>query len=322
VSSALPIVTLTLNPAVDYAIEIPTFEAGRINRGTTAWLDPGGKGINASRVIWRMKRLTLAVGFVGGPTGAMIRARLGAEGVPYVLLEVRQMTRINVMVHEIRIGRRSRLYLPGPRITPRDLASIWEMLSLLPTGTTLIMGGSIPPGLPTTIYRDLTRNLAARGISVVVDASGPALAAVLPAHPMLIKPNVEEAAEVLQRPLTSDAEVLEAAVELRKRGASNVVISQGAHGAIGVGTDGCWKAIPPAVTARSTVGSGDSMVAGMAIVFNEGGQLADALRLGTAAGAATAMTPGTRLCRAADVQLLLPHVRLLPLGDDASGPAP
>lgn len=310
---AAQIATITLNPAIDQAISVDQVVMGGLNRCLVDSLDPGGKGVNASRVIARLGRPTLALGFVGGVTGGMLRARLDAEGVPHAFDDVDGLTRINVMVYERGLARRTRLYLPGPQIGPEMLARIDERLAPLAGGAVVVIGGSIPPGITHDVYRDLVVRLAARGVRALVDASGAALAAVLAAEPELVKPNVEEAEELLGRPLRSDEEVLAAARALRGRGARRVVISQGAEGAIGVDGSGAWKAVAPAVTARSTVGSGDSMMAGLAVALSEAQGLVEGLRLGTAAGAATAMVPGTQLCDPAQVRRLLRDVVVRPL---------
>jgi 1-phosphofructokinase family hexose kinase len=166
----------------------------------------------------------------------------------------------------------------------------------------------MPPGIAETTYRDLVLALRRRGVRAIVDASGACLAAVLSAKPLLIKPNVEEAETLLNRALRGDEEVLAAAREIRAMGPDYVVISQGENGAIGVGPRGAWKAIPPKVVARSAVGSGDSMIGGLAIAFNEDMSFQEGLRLGTAAGAATATVPGTHLCSAEQVAALSPDV--------------
>ena len=158
------------------------------------------------------------------------------------------------------------------------------------------------------MYRDLVCILASQRVRALIDASGAALAAVLAARPELIKPNVEEAEELLGRPLHTDDDVLAAARELRELGPSRVVISQGADGAIGVDASGAWKAIAPSVAVRRTVGSGDSMMAGLAVSLNEDQDLVEGLRLGTAAGAATAMVPGTQLCAPDEVRRLVREV--------------
>lgn len=308
------ITTVTLNPAVDEAIAIDEVTLGGLNRCGLDAVDPGGKGLNASRVIARLGRSTLALGFVAGVTGALIRARLDREGVPHAFDEVDGLTRINVMLLERKIARRTRLYLPGPLITPADLERLKARLSGCAAGGIVVLAGSIPPGLPASVYGDLVGWLHARGVRAIVDAEGAALEHALTARPELIKPNVEEAVQLLGRPITDDRDALAAAAAFRALGAERVVISQGPRGAIALDAEGAWKAYPPAVLVRSTIGPGDSMVAGLAIALDEGLGLAEGLRLGTAAGAATSMVPGTQLCDPRDVTRLLPLVRVEPLG--------
>ncbi|MBV8491609.1 MAG: 1-phosphofructokinase [Candidatus Eremiobacteraeota bacterium] len=302
------ILTVTLNAAVDEAVAVDEFVHGGANRCTLDALDAGGKGLNTSRVIKRLGRTTIALGFVGGVTGAMVRARLDEEGVLHAFDDVPGLTRLNVMIYERSSGRRSRLYLPGATVTPDRIDNLKTRLAQAPAGGVVVLGGSLPPGLLDETYRELVGWLAQRNVRSIVDTSGKALAAVLSAAPLLIKPNVEEAEELLGRRIYNDDDAFAAAERLRALGAINVVVSQGADGAVGVGPCGRWKAIAPHVTACSTVGSGDSMVAGLAVAFDEGGTLAEGLRLGTAAGAATATIPGTHLCRPEDVETLLPHV--------------
>lgn len=304
------ITTVTLNPALDEAVSLEVFALGSTNRSALDALDPGGKGVNASRVIARLGRETIALGFAGGVTGNMLREKLDAEGLLHAFDDLEELTRLNVMIYERAGGRRTRLYLPGPYVGVERIAALRTRLAQAPAGGYVILGGSVPPGLPHEIYRDLVGWLGERGVNCIVDTSGNPLAYVLAARPALIKPNVEEAAEVLGRALENDDQVAEAAYELQRRGAQRVVISQGAQGAIGVGPDGCWKAVPPAVQACSTVGSGDSMVAGLAIALSEGGDLKAGLMLGTAAGAATATIPGTKLCQRSDVESLIPGVQI------------
>jgi 6-phosphofructokinase 2 len=307
------IATVTLNPALDEAIAIGELLLGDTNRCTLDGLDPGGKGINAGRVIHRLGRQTVAYGFAGGSTGQMLRERLHAEGLTLDLDEVDEPTRLNIMVYERDRLRRTRIYLPGPSVTPEQAATLRKRLEEFEPGSLVIFGGSVPPGLPDTIYYEFVSALQARGIRSIVDSSGAALKAVLAAKPLLIKPDVEEAEALLNRRLLDDAATLSAAEEIRRLGPEYVVISQGADGAIGVGPDGAWKIVPPSIRACSTVGSGDSMVAGMAIAFNEGSGFVEGLRLGTATGAATAMVSGTQLCDAQEVVRLLPDVVVRPL---------
>lgn len=307
------IATLTLNPAIDLALSVDRFVVGGTNRCNLDAVDAGGKGINASRVVHRLGRLTTAYGFAGGSTGNLLRKLLDDERVPYAFESLDDMTRIDIMVYVGASGQRSKLLLPGARVEPDDLANLKVKLSGIGSSAVMVLGGSIPPGLKAGVYAELIEEFNGRGVQTILDTSGEALAVALAARPALIKPNVDEASEVLGRSLCGDADILHGALELQRRGARSVIISQGPDGAIGVGPEGAFKAMPPPIETRSTVGSGDSMVAGLAIALDENLGLKTGLCLGTAAGAATASIPGTHLCDAARVATLEPLVIITPL---------
>ncbi len=295
VTSAPTIRTVTLNPAVDEAIVVERLALGSINRCELDAVDPGGKGINAGRVIHRLGRSTLALGFVAGVTGAYLRAALDREGVPHAFESIAGLTRINVMMLERASGRRTRMYLPGARVTAIQLQRLSASLDDAPAGSLVVLGGSLPPGVPATFYAETIRRLNGRGVRCILDTSGPALEQALAARPLLIKPSLDEAEQMLGRSLLERGAVIEAARELQRRGAEYVVISRGEESTIALVGESLWEAQSPKIAARSTVGSGDSMVAGLAIAINEGMPFSEALRLGSAAGAATAMTTGTQL---------------------------
>ncbi|MHB8432530.1 MAG: 1-phosphofructokinase [Candidatus Tyrphobacter sp.] len=307
------IATVTLNPSLDVPVDLPGLRLGETNRCRSSTIDPGGKGINASRVIHRLGGETVAYGFVGGLTGALLRARLDEERVTHDFDDVEGLTRFDVMIYERAVGRRTRLLAEGPIVAPQHVAALQARLCAIGAGRIVTLGGSAPPGIAPTIYRDLVTWLNARGVRCIVDVSGEALASVLQAHPALIKPNEEEAAEVAGRALHGDDEMLEAAIELRARGAACVVISQGERGALGVDAEGAWKIEVPSVTVSSTIGSGDSMVGAMALALERGATFPDALRLGAAAGTATASTPERNLCSSVDVERLVRQVIVRPL---------
>ena len=304
-ATSVPIVrTVTLNPAVDEAIAVERLALGSINRCELDAVDPGGKGINAGRVIHRLGRPTLLLGFVAGVTGAYLRAALDREGVPHAFESIAGLTRINVMLLERANGRRTRMYLPGASVTATQLQRLRDALDDAPSGSLVVLGGSLPPGVPGNFYAATITRLRERGVRCILDTSGTALEQALPARPLLIKPSLDEAEQVLGRSLPDTDAVIEAARELQRRGAENVVISRGESSTIALADDGLWEARPPEIAACSTVGSGDSMVAGLAIAMNEGMSFPEALRLGTAAGAATAMTTGTQLGDAREIERL------------------
>ncbi|HET8656272.1 MAG TPA: 1-phosphofructokinase [Longimicrobiaceae bacterium] len=318
------ILTLTLNPAVDQTIVLERLRDGEVNRFREQQLDPAGKGINASRMVHRLGWPTIAFGFLAGEVGHLVERALESEGVQSHFVRVPGQTRINTTVVERASVRTTCFYGPGPLVGREHLTTLWEMLRFwLQAGRVLVLAGSLPPGAPDDTYAAYVRLAHAAGVKVILDAAGEALRLGAEAGPDLIKPNASEAAELLGRPLTDEAAVLEGARDLAARGIPHVVISRGAEGAVCVSDDGnAWRVEPPEVELRSTIGSGDSLVAGLAVALARGDPIPAGLRLGAAAGAATAATPGTRLGDEAQVRDLLPRVRVESLdGAISSGPA-
>jgi 1-phosphofructokinase len=308
------IVSLTLNPAVDQTAWVDRLEPGRVHRVRETHVDPAGKGINASRMAHRLGWPTIAFGFLAGDTGNIVRAALEAEGVPAHFVPVPGQTRINVTLVEDS-GRASSFYGPGPTVPADALASLEGLIHFwLQAGRVLVLAGSVPPGVPHDVYAHLTRAARERGVMVFLDADAEALRLGLEARPFLIKPNVEEAERLLGRPLPDDDAVIAGAHELSARGVDTVIVSMGGRGAVCVQRGSAWRIQPPRIERKSTVGSGDAMVAGMAVALARGEDLESALRLGTAAGAATAMTSGTALGTAEDVTRLVAEVRIEAIG--------
>lgn len=302
--------TVTLNPALDEAITLDSLVRGSVNRCAFAGLDPGGKGINASRVIHRLGRPTMAFGFTGGVSGGFLASALDAEGVPHAFDSVAGFTRVNIMLYEVASAERTRLYLPGPAVAEDDYLRLLSRLDVVAPHDIVVLGGSVPPGLPVSTPARLAEWLHERDARCIIDTSGEALALALAQRPLLVKPNVEEAQEMLGRTLHTEDDIIEAARELRELGAQYAVISRGDLGAIGAGPDGIYTVLPASMHLSSAVGAGDSMTAGMAIAFNEGMTFEAALRLGSACGTATSMTSGTKLCEADAVYRLLDNVRI------------
>ena len=310
------IITLTLNPAVDETMWIDRLAPGEVHRVHEVHTDPAGKGINASRMVHRLGCPTIALGLVGGDAGDMIEKALAKEGVQHHFVRVAGETRINFTLVEAS-GVASSFYAPGPDASPDALAALERMLEVwMRAGRVLVLAGSLPPGVPTGAYAKYVRAAREAGLRVFLDASGDALREGLDAQPDLIKPNAEEAEELLGRRLDGEAAVIGAARELAQR-AGMVVISMGSKGSVCARGGDAWRIASPKIERRSTVGSGDSMVAGIAVAMARGDGVEAALALGTAAGAATAMSLGTSLGTAADVAALVSRVRVERVDDGA-----
>lgn len=301
-----PIVTLTVNPALDLSTSTDRLEPEHKLRCGPSRTDAGGGGINVSRVIQRLGGQSIAIYAVGGATGQAYRQLVEAEGVIGRAIPLAGATRENVTVAERSTGRQFRFVLPGPRVSPDEWAAIVDAtVALMTPGGYVVASGSLAPGVPEDAYARLAEAARERGARLVVDASGAALAAALDRGVHLVKPSGRELGELVGRELTDLAERVDAAHELVARGSADVVaLTLGADGAVLVTADGATRIEVPHVVVRSTVGAGDSFLAAMVLRLAEGRSLADAFRAGVAAGTATAMTEGTELCHRADVERL------------------
>lgn len=307
------IITVTPNPAVDQTMFTDRLVLGTVNRARETQLDPAGKGVNASRVAHRLGWPTIAFGFLAGETGRIVESALDAEGVQYHFIHVAGRTRVNMTVIGD-VGEATSVLGPGPVVASEQLDALGDLLDFwLQGGTMLVLAGSLPPGAPDDWYAALLRRARARGVTTLLDAHGAALRQGLEAQPSIIKPNRAEAEDVLGRELNGTEAVLHGARELAGHTGGTVIISTGGQGAVCVHGDRAWLIVPPRVELKSTVGSGDSFVAGLTVALARGDDLVEGLRLGAAAGAATAGSTGTSLGTAAEVAVLLPHVRVEPL---------
>ncbi len=304
------IVTLTLNPAADQTLWVGRVEPGRVHRVLDRQIDPAGKGINVSRVAHRLGWPTIAFGFLAGDTGNIVEEALHGEGVQHHFVRIAGQTRLNVTIVD-GAGTATSFFGPGPAVPPERISALDSLLHFwLHAARILVIAGSLPPEIPEHAYGAYVRTARAQGVKVILDADGAAMQHGIVAGPDLIKPNVAEAERLLQRPLHDETAVIHAARELAARGIETVVISRGAQGAICANHERVWRVRSPAVQRRSTVGSGDSMVAGMAVALARGDDIVTALKLGTAAGAATAASMGTGLGTADDVSRLLVGVEV------------
>lgn len=305
-SPPLPITTLTINPALDVSTSTPAVMAEHKMRCGPNRLDPGGGGVNVSRVIAHLGGQSTAIYAVGGPTGQAYRQLLEAEGIVGRAVPIAGSTRENVTVDETETGKQFRFVLQGPELTePEWRAALDATISAARYGGYVVPSGSIPPGVPDDYYAQVTRAAHGAGCRVVIDASGGALAAALDEGVYMIKPSGRELGELVGSPLGSIDERIAAAEELVARGRVEVVaLTLGGDGAALATRAGTLRLDALPIEVRSTVGAGDSFLAGMVLRLAEGRSLDEAFRTGVACGAATSMLEATDLCRAVDVARL------------------
>ncbi len=284
------IYTVTFNPAIDYVVRTPQMKMGEVNRSSSEKIFFGGKGINVSVVLAELGVCTKALGFVAGFTGRAIEEGIADKGVTsdFVHLE-KGFSRINV---KIKSDEETELNGQGPVITETDIAKLYSKLDELSEGDTIVLAGSIPNSLPADIYEKILAYLAPKNVRAVVDATGKLLMNVLKYKPFLVKPNNHELGEIFGVKLKTYDDIVMYANKLREMGAKNVLVSMAGDGAVLVDEQGNVHSCGVCKgTVVNSVGAGDSMVAGF-IAGCEKGNYDYALKLGTAAGGATAFSMG------------------------------
>lgn len=295
------IYTVTFNPAIDYIVHTGTMQVGQVNRSQGEELYFGGKGINVSFVLHELGLPSKALGFVAGFTGAAIEAGIQEQGIAIDFVHLDSgFSRINV---KIKSGEETELNGQGPNISEAAVAELFEKLNQLQDGDILILAGSIPNTMPADSYEKILAHLSDKNIKVVVDATKDLLLKVLPYHPFLIKPNNHELGELFGVTLHSIEEIATYAKKLQEMGAQNVLISMAGDGALLIDETGKQHVCGVCKgTVKNSVGAGDSMVAGF-VAGSMHGDYEAALKLGTAAGGATAFSEG--LAQRAEIERLL-----------------
>lgn len=283
--------TVTLNPAVDCVMMINRLKTGEINRSLKEEIYFGGKGINISLVLRELGVKSTALGFVAGFTGTAIEEGIIAQGIATDFVRLSNgFSRINV---KIKSGEETEINGPGPEIKPEEISMLFNKLDALSEGDMIFLAGSIPGSLPGNIYEQILERLKGRGVSFAVDAERNLLEQVLKYKPFLVKPNLQELEDIAGCKLKSIDEVIEYARKLRMDGAENVLVSMAERGAVLADGNGDIHVIDaPEGKALNSVGAGDSMAAGFVAGYLEKGDYGYALRLGTAAGSATAFSKG------------------------------
>ena len=279
--------TLTVNPSIDYVVEVPDFKLNMTNRASYENTFIGGKGINVSAVLHQFGIRTVATGFVAGFTGDEIIRRVSEYGFESDFVRLNNGTsRINVKIRNIE---GTEINASGPGITHSDFDELFDRLKVLKDGDILVMAGSVPQNVSSDIYADIMRRLSDRNIRFIVDASGDLLNKSLRYKPFLIKPNIHELGELFGLNYGTYEEAVPYAKRLVNAGAQNVLVSMGGSGAFLVDSDMNVTYMPAIeIDAINTVGAGDSMVAGFIAGMLKTASLDEAFKFAVAAGTATA----------------------------------
>ncbi len=304
------IITVTLNPAVDETIYIEKLTPYGVNKVSKSRLDPGGKGINVSKMVHGLGEKTLALGFCGGENGSFIRNALAKNGIPEALTLTEVPTRKNTKIVESGTGLTTDLNMIGQAVGSDAYSRFLKTYeTYLKQGTIVVLSGSIPEGIPTSIYKELCLKAKKHNCKVILDASGDALKQGIEAEPFLVKPNIHELEELTNKQLDSEEMIIKESRSLLTEELRHVIVSLGEKGAYWITKDDVIKQAVPKVIVKSTVGAGDSMVAGIAVGLASGLLNEEGFRLGVASSVAAITVEGTDIPKKEVVENFLMKLR-------------
>lgn len=314
----LPVVTVTLNPALDKSVIVPQLQIGGLNRVQQLRVDPGGKGINVAKVLTNFGIDVRVTGLVAGTQGRKLINQLEAPNLNIDFLEIQGETRINLKIIDETSKVTTEINEQGFEVSLSDLILFREKLNhMLAPGMILVMGGSLPPGVPENIYEEYILMANEIGVKTILDADGVALKEGIKAKPFAIKPNLYEMEQLVGRELSTDAEVAAAGAELIAGGISLIAISMGSRGSIILNRTEAYRVEPFTISPQSTVGAGDSMVAALVYSLIKESSLAEMAIMATAAGTLTAAKEGTQVCKLEEVLACTNQVLLTKLSTES-----
>jgi len=289
------IYTVTLNPAVDKTVTIPNFASGAVNRIQTIRIDAGGKGINVSKCLQSLGMDSVVCAILGGNSGNQILSMVKKMGLTVLPVTVDGETRTNLKIVDTERCENTDINEPGPAVAETVIGQLrFEIAQKITAGDIVILSGSLPKGVQTSLYREWSEFFGAMGVTVILDADGEQMRLGVQAKPYLIKPNDLELSQLVGRPLETEEDLILAGRELQNSGIREILISRGEKGALYLSREGTYRAEGLRVPVLSTVGAGDSMVAAVAYGFEKKMTAADRLRLAVAMGSASVTCSGTQ----------------------------
>ena len=305
------IYTVTLNPALDRAINVDRLLDDDTTRVISEKHYAAGKGIDVSRVIKELGGQSVALGLIGGYDGLHLEGLLINAGVMTQFTKISHETRTNIILKEECSCKQYVISAKGPDISPAEIGQFYNHVQSITDMDYLVMSGSLPPGVSPNIYGQLILAGRNKGAFIFLDADNIALQESINYIPTGIKPNIHELSRLTGRNLKTDGEIIDACRSLHaKEGLKYILVSMGKKGLLFSGDEQIIKAVAPPVDVESAVGAGDSTVAGFILAHSVGKSLPECVRMACASGTATAETPGTELCHNEDVEKILPQVEL------------
>ncbi len=281
------IYTVTVNPSIDYIVQLRNLTLGEVNRMDYDNKLPGGKGINVSRILKELDVENTALGFLGGFTGRFVEESLESVGLSTSFTHIKEDTRINV---KIKAEEETEINGRGPVISEEELVEFKKQFEKLEKGDVVIFAGSLAPNLDDDFYAELIDVIREKGADFVIDTTGESLMKTLEKKPLVVKPNNHELADLFRVELKSMDDVAKYGRKLLELGAQHVLISMAGDGGMMITKDKVYRSYAPKGTVINSVGAGDSMIGGFTGTFARTGDVLEAFRYGLACGSATAFS--------------------------------
>jgi 6-phosphofructokinase 2 len=302
------ILTVTLNPCIDKSSRVEKMKPESKLRCAEVVNEPGGGGINVSKALQKLETSSVALFPAGGHNGDMLCSLLKKEGILFHAVDTKVETRENWIVLETSTNNQYRFTFPGREVLEETVKTMVDQIRSF-SPSFVVASGSLPPGLPDYFYGLIVKNAAAVGARCIVDTSGPALQALKGKHAFLIKPNIGELCKMLNVEWLDKDEVPDAAQQAIRDGFAEImVVSMGPLGAWLINEEKRYFVEAPPVEKKSTVGAGDSMVAGITYSLQKGKTLKEAIQFGVACGSAATMNDGTQLFNKSDAERLYAQI--------------
>jgi 6-phosphofructokinase 2 len=294
------IYTITQSPSLNRTVEVEEIIYDDVNKVIEEKNSVGGKGIDISRVIKELGGQSVALGFIGGYNGIEAEGRLINESIVCDFTRTNDEIRSNIIIYQRKKNLQTLLSTRGPEIKPFEVSALYNKVREVPSDSYVVLGGSMPKGMSYNFFAQLITTLKEKGVKVVLDADEETLVRGLNAGPFLIKPNIHEFGRLINKNISDTEDIFEEAKPFLSI-VDYIVVSAGARGVVGVSREGSYHALPPKVKVRSSLGAGDSLVAGIVYVLNKGGSFEESLALGVACGTASTLNPGDMLCTKEDI---------------------
>lgn len=299
------IYTLTLNPAIDYVIDLEEVKLGELNRINKNKFLTGGKGINVSRILKELGYSTTALGFIGGFTGEFVASELKKEKLITDFVQIQEDTRINI---KVKATEETELNGAGPKVNSEAAEILLKQIGSIKPADTVIISGSKALNLPDDYYQQIIKKIKEIDANFVIDTTGKDLESSLQYEPLLVKPNDVELAELFNVSISTEQDYIKYGEKLLKKGAQYVIVSLGGDGALLLSKNGNYRGYAPKGNVHNTIGAGDSMVAGFVGTYLQTKDLVQAFKVSLASGSATAFKED--LATKEEIENLLPKIKI------------